>query len=207
MKYFIKNKKLVTWISQFGVVNRFSDCSKSCHAKRLRAFQLYDFYNFADQIEKTEIFFDENQPNTTFNTMKSITAAKKKTIRSEICIDVQFDFTRRKWTDGNALEKKDFIPEWEGKFEKFWDNIETNWPPQPYQPEFVILNYEYFAQNIRNITITLKSIMISPAERFDQPYYKCLNRNDFQRGSYYDALQNCKRSNSSIQTYFDQVSC
>ena len=207
MKYFLKNKNSLTWISQFGEMGNLSDCYNACHAKRMNPLHLEDFYNYADQIQLTEIFHYNNQSNTTQNTMKSFTKTKKKTIRSEICIDVKFDFKRRKWTDDNALEQSDFIPKWEGKFKQFWDNKETTWPPQPYQPEFVILNYEFLKdKNIHNITMTIKSITISPSKRFDQPYFKCLNRNDFQKGSYYDAFQNCKKLNSSIQTYFDQVS-
>ena len=212
MRYFIENGISVTFATRFGRVKNFSECNKTCNANSLNPFQLQDFYNYADSLNKTNFLFFKNDTNsTTDDLVNSITYEAKMRKNQEktarICTDVQYDFGRRKWSDEKALESTDFVLEWEKKFKQLWDSNEDVWPPQPYQPELVVLNYEVLKIN-NKLTISIDSYGLSPAQRAEterEPFYKCLDREDIQIGSYYDALKDCQESNSSFRTYLNQV--
>ena len=56
-----------------------------------------------------------------------------------ICTEIDFDFERRKWTDGNFFENDQFIEHWKERFGQVWANGITLWPKRPYQPEYLVL--------------------------------------------------------------------
>ena len=62
---------------------------------------------------------------------------------SDLCTNVDFDFERRKWTDGKSLENDDFIKKWENKFDSLWYDLSGVYPPQPYQPEYVLIKMDF----------------------------------------------------------------
>ena len=89
-----------------------------------------------------------------------------------------------------------------------WDNSVGVWPPQPYQPELVVLYYEVAKKN-EKVTTSIYSFGLSQAQRnvMDEAFYKCCNRNYLREGFYDDAQKDCENSNSSFRTYltFNQV--
>ena len=196
MRYFFKNGDL-TFMSRLGEVKNFANCSKACNKKKLVAFQLHDFYNFADELNQTNFLY-QNQTNTN-------DVAQEFTFREtvnrlnedfELCTDVRFDFERRKWTDGpyRALEL----------VHNLWDNKANIWPLQPYQPEFVMVNYQLSKTN-QGPTIAPQSISIASADGKNSCYYKCHNRTEIRQGFFNDAFKDCEKSNSTFQTYLNQV--
>ena len=215
MIYFIGNGIKVTIGSRFGRVKNYSECNQRCNANHLSPFQLQDFYNYADSLNQTNFLFYQNvtnstedEANTTYGTYQAKTENNLQE-SEKLCTDVQYDFERRKWSDGKALESTEFILKWEKEFQQLWDNNKDVWPPQPYQPEFVVLNYQVLRINDK-LTISIDSYGLSPAERTDEPFdhfYKCLYREDIQLGDYRDALEDCEQSNSSLQTYLNQAGC
>ena len=48
------------------------------------------------------------------------------------------------------------------------------------------------------------SATIVPSLEKKKRWYKCINRNDIKYGNYTNAYEDCKNSNSSIQTYFSK---
>ena len=209
MRFYIENGISVTSASRFGRVKSFADCNQKCDANHLYPFQLQDFYNFADSLNQTNFLLYKEATNSTGGQDSSTFEAKMREKRQqrdkiELCTDVQYDFGRRKWSDGKALESIDFVLQWEKKFKQLWDSSEVFWPPQPYQPELVVLNYEVL-KNKGKLTISIDSYGLSPAERMDEPFYKCLDRDDIQIGIYDDALKDCEKSNSLFRTYLNQV--
>ena len=160
MKYFIENGDL-SFVSRFGRVGNFADCGKFCREEHLYAFELQDFYNFAEQLNKTNFLY-RNQTNAT----DELATARRPGTRSdedlELCTNVRYDFERTKWTDCNALEKSGFILKWENKFHQLWANWPNIWPLQPYQPEFVVINYRVSKRDeIRRISMQWFSISSS----------------------------------------------
>ena len=207
MRYYIENGISVTFASRFGRVKKYSECNQSCNANYLYPFQLQDFYNYADSLNQTNFLFYKSVTNSTDDQVNSTYEAKVWNSRrkgEKICTDVQYDFEKRRWSDGKFLESTDFVSEWEKKFQQLWDNSKGDWPPQPYQPELVVLNYEVL-KNKGKLTISINSYGLSPAERMDEHFYKCLDRDDIQIGIYDDALKDCEKSNSSFRTYLNQV--
>ena len=65
----------------------------------------------------------------------------------DFCTDVQYDFEKRTWTDNDALDSSEFAQHWEEKFSQLWQNKKYSWPKQPYQPEFVAINYRVTKEN------------------------------------------------------------
>ena len=61
MNFFIENENLITVMSRFGKVPNYTACDKACGAKHFRPFLLRDFFNFADQLNKTNFLSRENQ--------------------------------------------------------------------------------------------------------------------------------------------------
>lgn len=147
------------------------------------------------------------KPSSTICGLQFENLPKMETVQEkfEFCTDVKFDFERRKWTDERALEGSDFVQKWENKFEQLWQNNKVLWPRQPYQPDIVVLNYPVFQKKNQQLTITLESFGLLQAERTDKFFYKCLNHNDIKLEIYQEALKDCEKSNSSLQTYLNQV--
>ena len=148
MYLFIENENHITIMSRFGKVPNYTACDKACSAKHLRPFLLRDFYNFADQLNKTNFLSRENQTITTElrdDSMKPITE------NIDFCTNVQYDFEKRTWTDNDALDDShlahQFAHQWEEKFDQLWQNKKHSWPKQPYQPEFVAINYRVIKEN------------------------------------------------------------
>ena len=108
-----------------GEVKNYSACKKECGAKHMHPFEMLDFYNFADQLTQTNFLFHKNQ--TTEN--QTHITADLRTVRIpifqtdenfELCTNVQYDFERRIWTDGSALDENDLKHDWENKFGQLW---------------------------------------------------------------------------------------
>ena len=125
MNYYIENENLLTSMLRYGEVENFSACKKVCNAKNMHPFQMRDFYNFADQLNQTNFLFHKNQ--TTEN--QTHITADLRTVRIpifqtdenfELCTNVQYDFERRIWTDGSALDENDLKHDWENKFGQLW---------------------------------------------------------------------------------------
>ena len=219
MKYFVDNENTLTSMIRLGFVGNFSTCERACNVKGFKPFHLQDFYNFAERLNETSFLY----ANITGSSDKKINSlmrgdGKRAIGAFEMCTDVQFDFKRKKWTDYRALEQINFIPNWVNKFEQFWENIKDK-PPQPYQPEIVVIIYKISTNISSNInsTIARSSITISSVTPKDELYrqnfkynqhnfiYKCLNSKEIKFGTYSDAINDCRQSNSSIQTYFKEV--
>ena len=202
MRYYIENGISITFGSRFGRVESYSECNKICNAKDLKPFKLQDFYNHANSLNQTNFLFYKNgrQANSTVGARNENQPQKRKKIY--LCTDVQYDFGRRKWTDGSDLESSDFIQNWKNKFQQLWDHHECDWPPQPYQPELVVLTYD-IRRNNGKVTASTYWFGLSQAWRnvIDEGFYKCFNRNYLQHGLYDDAIKDCENSNSSFQTY------
>ena len=209
MRFYIENGISVTSASRFGRVKSFADCNQTCDANHLYPFQLHDFYNFADSLNQTNFLLYKNATISTDGQVNPTYEAKMREKRQkrdkiELCTDVQYDFGRRKWSDGKALESSDFILQWKKKFQQLWESYERFWPPEPYQPELVVLNYEVFKYK-EKLTMSKESFGLSQAQQLDELFYKCLGRNDIREGIYNDALKDCENSNSSFQTYLNEV--
>ena len=209
MRFYIENGISVTSATRFGRVKSFAECNQTCNANHLYPFHLQDFYNFADSLNQTNFLYYKNSTNSTAGQVNSTVGAKMREKRQkreivELCTDVKYDFGGRKWSDGKALESSDFISKWKKKFQQLWDSNEGFWPPEPYQPALVVLNYEVFKDK-KKLTISKESFGLSQAERLDELFYKCLGRNDIREGIYSDALKDCENSNSSFQTYLNEV--
>ena len=84
------------------------------------------------------------------------------------------------------------------------DNSQKIWPKQPYQPEYVTVNYKVTKRN-STLSVTCESISLTSARDMLEYYYKCVNGLNIKKGLYYDALKDCEKSNSSIQTYLNEV--
>ena len=132
MIFFNTSKYLLTRVSSGGTVENNFACKKACREKLMHSFQMQDFYYFAEQLNQTNFHWIDNRTEWWRN---------QPTENLEFCTDVKFDFQKRKWTDGNALQNLKFIQKWETKFDQLWDNLQGHWPVQPYQPEFVLFTY------------------------------------------------------------------
>ena len=219
MKYFVDNENTLTSMIRLGFVGNFSTCERACNVKGFKPFHLQDFYKFAERLNETSFLY-ANKTGASDEKMNSMMRGdgERDIDGFEMCTDVQFDFKKRKWTDGRALEQISFITNWENKFDQFWENIKHE-PPQPYQPEIVSIIYKISTNISSNInsTISRSSIAISSVRPEDEMYrqnfkynqhnfiYKCLNRNQIKLGTYSDGINDCNRSNSSLQTYFIEV--
>ena len=52
----------------------------------------------------------------------------------ETCTNIEFDYEKSGWTDGDFMEDDEQMEKWKTKFGDFWDNVEGYLPVQPYQP-------------------------------------------------------------------------
>ena len=114
---------------RYGEVKNYSACKTACGGKNMNPFKMGDFHNFANQLNQTNFLFHKNQ--TSENQMQFV--GDLRTVRTpmfqtdknfELCTNVQYDFERRTWTDGEyhgkALRNKNFIHDWEKKFGQLW---------------------------------------------------------------------------------------
>ena len=85
------------------------------------------------------------------------------------------------------------------------DNSPNIWPKQPYQPEYVAINYKVTKRN-SFVSVTCESISLISVGDMIEYYYKCINGVNIKKGLYHDAFKDCEKSNSSIETYLNEVS-
>ena len=91
-----ENGEIFSCFFKIGATQNMTECENRCRSKNLFAFDLNDFYNFADRLNQSNFLVERKSPQFNSSSVESLVAVSRKSkkltislITTALCFEIR----------------------------------------------------------------------------------------------------------------------